>query len=179
MNCRCCSGKCRKSGSYHNRNRVVQRFFCERCGKSFKEEQPLDGVRIDAKQAAQVVHMLVEGCGIRAISRLTNLRQATVMNILAVAGEHCERLSAHRQSRHERCHDMSRRAHKPFCADFHAQIRPLHPRLFKKGGKLAPCCFLVCGAFQLLPRSWCVRPDASAHGRTHKSHLDNRGIAWL
>jgi IS1 family transposase len=70
----------------------VQRFFCDRCGKSFKEEQPLDGVRIDAKQAAQVVHLLVEGCGIRAISRLTNLHQATVLNILAVAGEHCERL---------------------------------------------------------------------------------------
>lgn len=52
----------------------------------------MDGVRIDAKQAAQVVHMLVEGCGIRAISRLTNLHQATVLNILAVAGEHCERL---------------------------------------------------------------------------------------
>jgi len=27
--------ECKKSGSFRNRNRVVQRFFCVRCGKSF------------------------------------------------------------------------------------------------------------------------------------------------
>ena len=70
----------------------MQRYACDRCGKSFKEAQPLDGVRIDAKQAEQVIHMLVEGVGIRAISRLTNLNHVTVLNILETAGEHCARL---------------------------------------------------------------------------------------
>jgi IS1 family transposase len=70
----------------------VQRYACDRCGKSFREAQPLDGVRIDAKQAAQVIHLMVEGMGIRAISRLTSLNHVTVLNILETAGEHCARL---------------------------------------------------------------------------------------
>jgi len=61
VNCHCCSGECKKSGTYKNRNRVVQRYFCVCCGKSFKESQPLDGIRVDFKQACQVVHLLVEG----------------------------------------------------------------------------------------------------------------------
>lgn len=87
--CHCCSGECKKSGTYRNKNRVVQRFFCVRCGKSFKAEQPLDGLRVGFKQACQVVHLLFEGVGIRAISRLTQLDQKTVLNILVSAGEHC------------------------------------------------------------------------------------------
>ena len=55
-NCHCCSGECKKSGTYRNKNRVVQRFFCVRCGKS----KPLDDVRIEAKQAVQVVETLTE-----------------------------------------------------------------------------------------------------------------------
>jgi IS1 family transposase len=65
----------------------VQRYACDRCGKSFSESQPLDGLRVDFKQAAQVVHLLVEGMGIRAISRFTGLDTKTVMNILERAGE--------------------------------------------------------------------------------------------
>jgi IS1 family transposase len=66
---------------------VVQRYACDRCGKSFSEEQPLDGLRVDFKQACQVVHLLCESMGIRAIQRLTGLHQETVLNILATAGE--------------------------------------------------------------------------------------------
>jgi IS1 family transposase len=69
----------------------VQRYFCDRCGKSFKESQPLDGLRVDFKQAAQVVHLLCEGMGIRAISRFTHLDTKTVLNILESAGEKCAR----------------------------------------------------------------------------------------
>lgn len=63
-----------------------------RCGTTFRDEQPLDGVRVETTQAAQVVKLLVEGVGIRAISRLTNLHQETVLNILAAAGRHCAKL---------------------------------------------------------------------------------------
>ena len=89
MQCHCCSGECKKSGSYQNKNRRVQRFFCVRCGKSFREEQPLDGLRVDFKQAGKVVHMLCEGIGIRAIERLTGLNRRTVLNILESAGRSC------------------------------------------------------------------------------------------
>ena len=65
----------------------MQRYSCDRCGKSFSETQPLDGLRVDFKQACQVVSLLCESMGIRAISRVTGLHQATVLNILETAGE--------------------------------------------------------------------------------------------
>lgn len=41
---------------------------------------------MDFKQAIQVLNLLAEGCGIRAVSRLTGLHQQTVLNVLARAG---------------------------------------------------------------------------------------------
>lgn len=63
-----------------------------KCGTTFRDEQPLDGVRVETDKAAQVVKLLVEGLGIRAVSRLTELHQETVLNILAASGQHCARL---------------------------------------------------------------------------------------
>ncbi len=54
----------------------------------------MNGVRIESTKAAQVVNMLCEGVGIRAISRLTGLCKDTVLNVLATAGRHCEQLMA-------------------------------------------------------------------------------------
>ena len=87
MNCRCCGGSTNKFGKFQNVNRIVQRYRCQRCGTTFSETQPLDGVRVDFKQACNVVHLLCEGMGIRAISRFTGLDTKTVMNILASAGQ--------------------------------------------------------------------------------------------
>ncbi len=87
MNCHCCSGNCRKSGSYRNRNRVVQRYACDRCGKSFSESQPLDGMRVEFGKACQVVELLCESVGIRAIERLTGISKPTVLSILETAGQ--------------------------------------------------------------------------------------------
>jgi IS1 family transposase len=65
----------------------VQRYACDRCGKSFSESQPLDGLRVDFKQACQVVHLLCESMGIRAIQRITGLHQETILSILETAGK--------------------------------------------------------------------------------------------
>jgi IS1 family transposase len=65
----------------------VQRYACDRCGKSFSESQPLDGLRVDFQQACQVVHLLCESMGIRAIQRITGLHQETILNILETAGQ--------------------------------------------------------------------------------------------
>jgi transposase-like protein/IS1 family transposase len=93
MKCHCCDGEeFKRNGSFSNRNRMVQRYQCLRCGKTFSETQPLDGVRIDADKAAMVVNLLCEGVGIRAISRLTMLNKNTVLNVLETAGRHCEEL---------------------------------------------------------------------------------------
>ena len=50
------------------------------------ETQPLDKLRVDFDKACQVVHLLCEGTGIRAVSRFTGLHRDTVLSILASAG---------------------------------------------------------------------------------------------
>ena len=92
MNCRCCNGKAKKNGRFQNVNRIVQRYRCLRCGTTFSDVQPLDGLRVDFKQACQVVHLLCEGMGIRAVERFTGLHRDTVLSILETAGEKCARL---------------------------------------------------------------------------------------
>jgi len=67
----------------------VQRYQCNRCGKTFSDKQPLDGLRVDFKQACNVVHLLCEGMGIRAIERFTRLHRDTVLSILESAGQKC------------------------------------------------------------------------------------------
>jgi transposase-like protein len=92
MNCHCCqSDEVKKQGRFQNKNRFVQRYQCNRCGKTFSESQPLDGLRVDFKQACQVVHLACESMGIRAIERLTGLHRDTVLSILAQAGEKAAR----------------------------------------------------------------------------------------
>jgi IS1 family transposase/transposase-like protein len=86
VNCICCNGIAKRRGFYRNKNFNVQRFECLKCGTSFSEKQPLDNLRVDFDKACQVLNMLAEGMGIRAISRLTGLHQQTVLNVLARAG---------------------------------------------------------------------------------------------
>ena len=87
MTCHCCNGEAKKFGKFSNANRNVQRYRCIRCAKTFSETQPLNRLRVDFKQACQVVHLLCESMGIRAIQRLTGLHQETILNILEIAGQ--------------------------------------------------------------------------------------------
>ena len=86
VNCICCNGIAKRRGFYRNKNFNVQRFECLKCGTSFSEKQPLDNLRVDFKQAVQVLNLLTEGMGINAVSRLTGLHKQTVLNVLARAG---------------------------------------------------------------------------------------------
>lgn len=90
--CRCCGGDTKRRGFYRNKNFNVQRFECLKCGTTFSEKQPLDNIRVDFNKALQVIHLLVEGTGIRACERLTGLNRRTVLGILKTAGEKCARL---------------------------------------------------------------------------------------
>ena len=73
--------KPRKSGRFQNTksNGATLTFACVAVNHSAKS-QPLDGLRVDFKQACQVVHLLCEGMGIRAIERLTRLHRDTVLS---------------------------------------------------------------------------------------------------
>ena len=65
----------------------MQRYACDRCGKSFSEAQPLDGLRVDFNKACQVINLLCESMGIRAVARITGLDTKTILNILETAGQ--------------------------------------------------------------------------------------------
>jgi IS1 family transposase len=47
----------------------------------------MDGLRVDFDKACQVVNLLCESMGIRAIQRITGLHQETILNILETAGQ--------------------------------------------------------------------------------------------
>ena len=70
----------------------MQRYRCVRCNKTFSEEQPLGGLRIDHKKAVQIVKLLCEGLGVRATARLVGCQKHTVLSVLETVGEKCGRL---------------------------------------------------------------------------------------
>jgi len=92
ITCLCCTGPARKFGRFQNRNRTVQRYRCTVCGKCFSEPQPLDHLRVSHDKVSQIVKLLTEGMGIRAVSRLTGCHIRTVLEVLRVVGEKCDRL---------------------------------------------------------------------------------------
>jgi transposase-like protein len=90
--CHCCqSDEVKKQGRYQNKNRAVQRFLCQRCGKTFSESQPLPGIRLEMDEAVRIVELLSETVGIRAAARLARVDLGTVLRVLESAGEHCAR----------------------------------------------------------------------------------------
>lgn len=90
--CHCCKGEVKKSGSYRNKNRVVQRFCCVRCNKTFSEPQPLGGLTIEHAKVVQIVKLLTEGLGIRATARIVDCDPHTVLKVLETIGQKCEQL---------------------------------------------------------------------------------------
>lgn len=92
MTCHCCNGEANKFGRFKNANRDVQRYRCTRCGKTFSEDQPLDGLRVGHNNAVQIVKLLCEGLGIRACSRLVGCHIHTVLSVLETVGQKCAAL---------------------------------------------------------------------------------------
>src|SRR5260370_5335343 len=93
MTCRNCDIKMVKAGFY-GRNKV-QRFKCVQCGKRFAEPQqkPFDAdVRLSKEKVVMILHCLVEGNSVRSTARLCDVEKRTVLNLLKLAGENCERL---------------------------------------------------------------------------------------
>ena len=91
MICQVCNGETKKFGRDRKGN---QRYRCLTCTKVSVEAQPrlLGEMILDEAKAVSVIHHLVEGCSIRSISRLTGVHQVTILNLLSLAGERCERL---------------------------------------------------------------------------------------
>jgi transposase-like protein len=73
----------------------VQRFKCQQCGKRFSEprQKPFGAdVRLPQETVCRILHCLVEGNSVRGTARLCDVEKRTVLNLLKLAGESCERL---------------------------------------------------------------------------------------
>jgi transposase-like protein/IS1 family transposase len=91
MNCPTCNTPARKFGKDRN---GLQRFRCPSCKKTFLElhQRPLGEMRLPLEKAVSVIQHLVEGCSIRATERITGVEKRTILSLLALAGERCEKL---------------------------------------------------------------------------------------
>ena len=74
---------------------VGQRYQCQDCHKTFsvalQPKQHLNGMTTPMDKALQALAMLLEGCSIRSVERLTQLHRDTITRLLVLAGERCEK----------------------------------------------------------------------------------------
>src|ERR1044072_3732629 len=91
MNCTTCQSEARRFGKDRKGN---QRFQCLTCKKTFNEpkEKPLGSMTLAEDKALSVLHHLVEGCSIRSTERITGVEKKTILSLLVLVGEKCERL---------------------------------------------------------------------------------------
>ena len=91
MTCAACKIDCQRFGKHRN---GLRRFRCPNCKKTFTEahKPALEGSYISQERIELALRLLVEGNSIRSTQRITNLDQNTIMRILVLAGEKCEKL---------------------------------------------------------------------------------------
>ncbi len=92
MNCPHCGNASKRFGKHRN---GLQRYRCLACGKTFTEEHER-GFRVEDylkdPRGLMALRMLVEGCSVRTVERLTEIRLQSLLNLLVIAGERCEML---------------------------------------------------------------------------------------
>ena len=92
MTCHSCRIEAVRAGKGRNH---VQRYKCQQCGKRFSEpqEKPFGAdIRMPKEKVAMILHCLVEGNSVRSTARLCDVEPKTVLSMLKVAGDSCERL---------------------------------------------------------------------------------------
>ena len=91
MTCHLCRADAMK---YGRNSQGLQRYHCRSCSKTFLEPQnkPLDTMRLSPARAIIVLNLLVEGCSVRSTERITGVHRDTILNLLLLVGDRCERL---------------------------------------------------------------------------------------
>lgn len=91
MTCHYCRAACKRFGKHRN---GLQRYRCNQCHKTFTEEheRPLDEMRLPIDRAVSVLQLLLEGMSIRSVERVTGVHRDTILKLLVLVGERCERL---------------------------------------------------------------------------------------
>lgn len=90
MTCHNCQTKCKKFGKHRN---GLQRFRCRKCSKTFTEERttPLGRMNLPLDKATRAIELLVEGCSVSTVERITGVHHTTILSLLTLVGERCER----------------------------------------------------------------------------------------
>lgn len=91
MTCHNCQSQCKRFGRHRN---GLQRFRCNQCHKTYTEEhqRPLDEMRVPLDKAVSTLQLLLEGMSIRSAERITGVHRDTILRLLVLAGERCQRL---------------------------------------------------------------------------------------
>ena len=92
MTCHNCRTECRKFGKRQNR----QRYQCSQCRKVFTDarDNTLDGMYLPIEKAETVLALMLEGNSVSSVERVTGIHKATILKLLVLAGEKCERVMA-------------------------------------------------------------------------------------
>jgi transposase-like protein/IS1 family transposase len=91
MTCHNCNSRCKKFGKHRN---GLQRFRCKQCRKTFTEDHatPLGGMYTRLEDATKVIELLTEGCSVSTVERVTGIHHTTILSLLVLVGDKCERL---------------------------------------------------------------------------------------
>jgi IS1 family transposase/transposase-like protein len=90
MTCHNCRSKCQKFGRDRKGN---QRFRCCQCYKTYSDRpEKLEGTYVPPQEITSILRLLVEGMSVRSIERITGIHRDTILNVLVLVGECCERL---------------------------------------------------------------------------------------
>ena len=96
--CRQCEVECKRFGKDRN---GVQRFRCRQGFRTFLEphqprQRPLGRMYTALDDAVQVLSLMIEGMSVASIQRHEGMHHTTVLSLLLLAGERCERLATSR-----------------------------------------------------------------------------------
>ncbi len=91
MKCQACGSETKKFGKDRNGH---QRYRCLACKKTAIEayERPLGQMRLPLDKALSVLKLLVEGCSIRSAERITGVEKRTILSLLLLVGDRCEKM---------------------------------------------------------------------------------------
>jgi transposase-like protein/IS1 family transposase len=91
MTCAACDIECQRFGKHRNR---LRRFRCPRCHKTYTQPHrpALEGSYVPQERLALALRLLIEGNSLRSTERISGLDINTIMKLLVLAGEKCEKL---------------------------------------------------------------------------------------
>jgi transposase-like protein len=91
VTCHNCRIEAAKFGKHRNGR---QRYRCVKCRKTFTQahERTFGDMYTSDKKGLLALQLLLEGNSIRSVERVTELHRDTVLRLLVLAGERCEKL---------------------------------------------------------------------------------------